>query len=156
MPASMLASPLLVIQTLDGIPPVIIYIISGVFGAIIGSFLNVVIHRVPNEESIVFPNSRCPSCGATIACGRYREVRREMLTELGKLERRAERRGRQEGRVEGQQELVLQVLRRRFAPVPEAVEARVRQISDAEELGRLVEEAATMRALPEDGPSPLA
>ena len=49
--------------------PAIIYIISGVFGAIIGSFLNVVIHRVPNEESIVFPNSRCPSCGATIAFG---------------------------------------------------------------------------------------
>jgi len=63
----MLAFPLLVIETLDGIPPVIIYIISGVFGAIIGSFLNVVIHRVPNEESIVFPNSRCPSCGAAIA-----------------------------------------------------------------------------------------
>ena len=63
----MLASLLLVTQTLDGIPPVLIYIISGVFGAIIGSFLNVVIHRVPREESIVFPNSRCPSCGATIA-----------------------------------------------------------------------------------------
>jgi leader peptidase (prepilin peptidase)/N-methyltransferase len=63
----MLASPLLVLQDLDGIPPIAIYIISGLFGAIIGSFLNVVIHRVPREESIVFPNSRCPSCGATIA-----------------------------------------------------------------------------------------
>jgi leader peptidase (prepilin peptidase)/N-methyltransferase len=37
------------------------------FGALIGSFLNVVIHRVPLEESIVFPNSRCPSCGGVIA-----------------------------------------------------------------------------------------
>jgi len=47
--------------------PVVGYVIAGVFGAIIGSFLNVVIHRVPLEESIVFPNSRCPSCGAVIA-----------------------------------------------------------------------------------------
>src|SRR6476620_9805323 len=49
------------------IPPAFGYIIAGVFGAIIGSFLNVVIHRVPLEESVVFPNSRCPSCGAVIA-----------------------------------------------------------------------------------------
>jgi leader peptidase (prepilin peptidase)/N-methyltransferase len=49
------------------VPPVVGYVIAGVFGAIIGSFLNVVIHRLPLEESIVFPNSRCPSCGAVIA-----------------------------------------------------------------------------------------
>jgi leader peptidase (prepilin peptidase)/N-methyltransferase len=49
------------------VPPVVGYVIAGVFGAIIGSFLNVVIHRVPLEESIVFPNSRCPSCGTAIA-----------------------------------------------------------------------------------------
>lgn len=49
------------------VPPFVGYILAGVFGAIIGSFLNVVIHRVPHEESVVFPNSRCPSCGAVIA-----------------------------------------------------------------------------------------
>src|ERR1041385_9494602 len=52
---------------MNGIPPAFGYIIAGVFGAIIGSFLNVVVHRVPNDESIVFPNSRCPSCGSGIA-----------------------------------------------------------------------------------------
>ena len=52
---------------LNLVPPFLGYIFAGIFGAIIGSFLNVVIHRVPNEESIVFPNSRCPSCGAVIA-----------------------------------------------------------------------------------------
>src|SRR5687768_5452211 len=49
------------------VPPVLGYVLAGIFGAIIGSFLNVVIHRVPHEESVVIPNSRCPSCGAVIA-----------------------------------------------------------------------------------------
>jgi leader peptidase (prepilin peptidase)/N-methyltransferase len=37
------------------------------FGLLIGSFLNVVIHRVPRGESIVSPGSRCPGCGNDIA-----------------------------------------------------------------------------------------
>ncbi len=41
-------------------------VLVSTLGALIGSFLNVVIHRVPREESIVFPNSRCPSCGTAI------------------------------------------------------------------------------------------
>ena len=57
----------LALPDLSLIPPAFGYVIAGMFGAIIGSFLNVVIHRVPREESIVFPNSRCPSCGAAIA-----------------------------------------------------------------------------------------
>jgi len=37
------------------------------FGLFIGSFLNVCIVRLPNEESIVRPASRCPRCGSRIA-----------------------------------------------------------------------------------------
>jgi len=33
----------------------------------VGSFLNVVIHRLPRGESLVHPRSRCPSCGRQIA-----------------------------------------------------------------------------------------
>jgi leader peptidase (prepilin peptidase)/N-methyltransferase len=35
-------------------------------GLAIGSFLNVVIHRLPREESIVFPGSHCPACAAPL------------------------------------------------------------------------------------------
>src|SRR6185503_14626349 len=52
---------------LNLVPLPFLYIVVGIFGAIIGSFLNVVIHRLPREQSIVLPSSRCPSCGATIA-----------------------------------------------------------------------------------------
>ena len=36
-------------------------------GAVIGSFLNVCIHRLPLQESIVRPGSRCPQCKTAIA-----------------------------------------------------------------------------------------
>lgn len=49
------------------LPPPFSYIIVGAFGAIIGSFLNVVIHRLPLEESVAFPSSKCPSCSKDIA-----------------------------------------------------------------------------------------
>jgi leader peptidase (prepilin peptidase)/N-methyltransferase len=37
-----------------------------IFGLIIGSFLNVVIHRLPLGENVVFPPSHCPRCRAGI------------------------------------------------------------------------------------------
>ena len=39
----------------------------GVLGLAIGSFLNVVIYRVPRGESVVSPPSACPSCGTELA-----------------------------------------------------------------------------------------
>ncbi|SFV54619.1 Leader peptidase (Prepilin peptidase) / N-methyltransferase [hydrothermal vent metagenome] len=40
----------------------VIAIFIFVFGILIGSFLNVVIYRIPKGESIVFPSSKCQSC----------------------------------------------------------------------------------------------
>jgi leader peptidase (prepilin peptidase)/N-methyltransferase len=37
------------------------------FGLLVGSFLNVVIARVPSGQSIVHPRSRCPRCGHALA-----------------------------------------------------------------------------------------
>lgn len=37
------------------------------FGLVVGSFLNVVVHRLPRGESIVAPRSRCPRCMTPIA-----------------------------------------------------------------------------------------
>jgi len=46
---------------------VIELVIVTFFGLAIGSFLNVVIHRVPRQQSVISPASRCPGCGASLA-----------------------------------------------------------------------------------------
>jgi leader peptidase (prepilin peptidase) / N-methyltransferase len=44
----------------------LIVLAAGVLGLIAGSFANVVIHRVPLRQSVVWPVSHCPACGAPI------------------------------------------------------------------------------------------
>lgn len=39
---------------------------AGLLGLAVGSFLNVVAYRLPRDESLAFPGSRCPACGAAI------------------------------------------------------------------------------------------
>ncbi len=43
-----------------------VLVASGLFGLLIGSFLNVVIYRVPRGMSIVQPPSHCPTCGTEL------------------------------------------------------------------------------------------
>jgi leader peptidase (prepilin peptidase)/N-methyltransferase len=50
----------------DQLPPNALRVIAVFFGLIWGSFLNVVIHRVPRGESVVRPGSKCPACGKPI------------------------------------------------------------------------------------------
>jgi len=40
--------------------------LAGLLGLAVGSFLNVVIHRVPRGESLVRPGSRCPACDTAL------------------------------------------------------------------------------------------
>ncbi len=44
-------------------------VVTAVLGLVVGSFLNVVIHRVPRRQSVVWPGSRCPHCGEHIRPG---------------------------------------------------------------------------------------
>ncbi len=47
--------------------PEILGVWALVLGLIIGSFLNVVIHRLPRDESLMRPGSHCPRCGHSVA-----------------------------------------------------------------------------------------
>lgn len=52
---------------LESLPPWFLPLFAFLFGALVGSFLNVVIARVPRGMSIVHPRSRCPGCETPIA-----------------------------------------------------------------------------------------
>lgn len=51
---------------MESLSPYFIGAVVFIFGLLFGSFLNVVIYRLPIGESIVFPGSRCPACAAEI------------------------------------------------------------------------------------------
>ena len=54
-------------DTLDNVISLpLLLVLVGLLGLAVGSFLNVVIYRVPRGESLVRPGSRCPSCGTPI------------------------------------------------------------------------------------------
>ena len=44
--------------------PVVFFVFA--FGSIVGSFINVVIYRLPEGMSVISPPSRCPTCGARL------------------------------------------------------------------------------------------
>ena len=53
---------------MDGeLRPEVVRTFAFLLGLLVGSFLNVVIHRLPRGESVVHPRSSCPSCGQLIA-----------------------------------------------------------------------------------------
>ena len=47
-------------------PQPLLLSIVGLLGLVVGSFLNVVIHRVPRGESLVAPGSHCPQCESAV------------------------------------------------------------------------------------------
>ncbi|MBF0309443.1 MAG: prepilin peptidase [Magnetococcales bacterium] len=47
---------------LEQLPPHLISVLLFLFGAIVGSFLNVCIHRLPEHHSLLWPSSHCPAC----------------------------------------------------------------------------------------------
>jgi leader peptidase (prepilin peptidase) / N-methyltransferase len=48
------------------LPPLFLDAACFLFGLVIGSFLNVVIARLPDGRSVVHPPSACPACGSSI------------------------------------------------------------------------------------------
>ncbi|MFC4058209.1 prepilin peptidase [Planomonospora corallina] len=44
----------------------LVTVLAGLLGLLVGSFLNVVIHRVPRAESLLRPGSHCPACSTPI------------------------------------------------------------------------------------------
>jgi leader peptidase (prepilin peptidase) / N-methyltransferase len=52
---------------IDEVPTAFLTVVAGALGAIVGSFLNVCIYRLPLGKSIVWPASACPACGRELS-----------------------------------------------------------------------------------------
>jgi leader peptidase (prepilin peptidase)/N-methyltransferase len=52
---------------IDEVPAAFLTVVAGALGAIVGSFLNVCIYRLPLGKSIVWPSSACPTCGRELS-----------------------------------------------------------------------------------------
>jgi leader peptidase (prepilin peptidase)/N-methyltransferase len=52
---------------LSELPYALVAAVCVALGLVFGSFLNVVVHRLPRGESVASPGSRCPACGHAIA-----------------------------------------------------------------------------------------
>ena len=68
IPPPYACSPSPMVYWSSGFPGAELVLLAMAFawGAILGSFVNVVIHRVPRGESVVTHGSRCPACGSRI------------------------------------------------------------------------------------------
>lgn len=51
---------------MEELPVLFVLALVLILGLVIGSFLNVVIHRLPKRESVIAPGSRCPACGVPV------------------------------------------------------------------------------------------
>jgi len=52
---------------IEALPPAFALVAFAAFGAIVGSFLNVCIYRLPLRKSIMWPSSACPHCGRELS-----------------------------------------------------------------------------------------
>jgi leader peptidase (prepilin peptidase) / N-methyltransferase len=52
---------------IEGLPPAFLIVVAAACGAIVGSFLNVCIYRLPIGKSIAWPASACTSCGRELS-----------------------------------------------------------------------------------------
>jgi leader peptidase (prepilin peptidase)/N-methyltransferase len=50
----------------DDMPEWFVIAAAAAYGLVLGSFLNVVVHRLPREMSLLRPRSHCPGCGAPV------------------------------------------------------------------------------------------